>query len=29
MDDDSGQVLAWSNADEALSPASLTKIMTS
>jgi D-alanyl-D-alanine carboxypeptidase (penicillin-binding protein 5/6) len=29
MDYDSGQVLAWANADEALPPASLTKMMTS
>ena len=29
MDDDLGQVLAWANADEALPPASLTKMRTS
>ncbi len=29
MDYDSGQMLAWANADEALPPASLTKMMTS
>ena len=29
MDYDSGQVLAWANADESLPPASLTKMMTS